>query len=93
MGKNRALMAANERLFYAGIQGAKNELYSWASTYMSKRWYVMLRDFLVQSIEPIQAIFNLHGEMCFALATQPTPLQNRPIGGTKICLKWYSSYS
>ena len=35
----------------------------------------MLRDFLVQSMEPIQAIFNLHGEMSSTLATQPTPLQ------------------
>ena len=44
----------------------------------------MLWDFVVQSIEPIQAIFNLHGEMCFTLATQPTPLQSKPIRGTKI---------
>ena len=84
-------MVANERLFYAGIHWEKNELYSWASTYMSKRWYVMLWDFLVQSMEPIQAIFNLHGEM--SLTTQPTLLQNKPLRGTKICLKWYSSYS
>ena len=54
----------------------------------------MLWDFLLQSIEPIQAIFNRHGEMGFTLAIQPTPysLQNKPLRGTKICLKGYSSY-
>lgn len=46
-----------------------------------------------EHIKPIQAIFNLHGEMYFTLATQPTPLQSKLIRGTKIRLKGYSSYS
>ena len=33
----------------------------------------MLWDFSLQSIEPIQAIFNRHGEMGFTLAIQLTP--------------------